>query len=250
MAPFMHKLSAFFRYISWSSSHIIYPKPPDGYEEDFKNLIKEIGGYGGKSIISGGDYGIDHFNAEELYRIAFDINNIWYFHDKMHPCRLTWDNRMHSVEFISKELREINPIYLEETIGVSLVAKVSGEFYTDIYQPIEGETYRHEAYLQQYRRQTVLVSSFVCYILFLLSTMLFVKLPALLLQIGTLLVVLMLVSSLLMLAINIRTQIKWRNKVKTFINKHKSFNINMRRINDWNIRNHCCAAIGNSARVL
>lgn len=25
MAPFMHKLSAYFRYISWSSSHIIYP---------------------------------------------------------------------------------------------------------------------------------------------------------------------------------------------------------------------------------
>lgn len=221
MAPFMHKLSAFFRYISWSSSHIIYPKPLDGYEEDFKNLIEEIGGYGGRAITSGGDYGIDYFTSEKLYKIAFDINNIWYFHDKMHPCRLTWDNRIHSDEFITKELKEINPVYLKETIGVDLVAKVSGEFYTDIYQPIENEAYRHEAYQEHYKRQTAMVASFVCFVLFLLSIMLFVKLPTILLQIGTLLVILMLVVSLLMLAINIRTQIKWWNKIIDYMEKCK-----------------------------
>ncbi len=221
MAPFMHKLSAFFRYISWSSSHIIYPKPLDDYEEDFKNLIKEIGGYGGRAITSGGDYGIDYFTAEKLYRIAFDINNIWYLHDKMHPCRLTWDNRTHSDEYISKELKEINPIYLKDAISVDLVAKVSGEFYTDVYQPIENETYKHEAYQEHYKRQTTLVAGFVCFVLFLLSIMLFVKLPTILLQIGTLLVILMLVAGLLMLAINIRTQIKCWNKIIDYMEKHK-----------------------------
>ena len=221
MAPFMHKLSAYFRYISWSSSHIIYPKPLEGYEEDFKNLIKEIGGYGGRAITSGGDYGIDYFTAEKLYRIAFDINNIWYFHDKMHPCRLTWDNRTHLDEYISKELKEINPIYLKDVISVDLVAKVSGEFYTDVYQPIENETYKHEAYQEHYKRQTTLVVCFVCFVLFLLSIMLFVKLPTILLQIGTLLVILMLVASLLMLAVNIRTQIKCWNKIIDYMEKHK-----------------------------
>lgn len=221
MSPFMHKLSAYFRYISWSSSHIIYPKPLEGYEEDFKNLIKEIGGYGGRAITSGGDYGIDYFTAEKLYRIAFDINNIWYFHDKMHPCRLTWDNRTHSDEYISKELKEINPIYLKDVISVDLVAKVSGEFYTDVYQPIENETYKHEAYQEHYKRQTTLVAGFVCFVLFLLSIMLFVKLPTILLQIGTLLVIFMLVASLLMLAVNIRTQIKCWNKIIDYMEKHK-----------------------------
>lgn len=228
MTPFMHKLSAFFRYINWSSSYIIYPKPLEGYEKDFKALIKDIGGYGGRAITSGGDYGSDNFTAEQLYRIAFDINNIWYFHDKMNPCRLTWDTKMRGTEeYISKELKEINPIYLKETNSVDLVAKLSGDFYTDVYQPIEGETYRHEAYILQYKRQTVLVAAFVGFVLLLLSIMLFVKLPTALLQIGTLLVILMLVSSLLMLAINIKTQIKWWNKLSDFMEKHKSFKKNI-----------------------
>lgn len=221
MVPFMHKLSSFFRYISWCSSHIRYPKPLEGYEKKFKELIDEIGGYGGRAITSGGDYSIDYFSAEKLDSIAFDINNIWYYHDKMHPCRLTWDDRMHGEEFISKELKEINPIYLKEKIDVNLVVKVSGEFYTDIYQPIENETYRHEAYQEQYKRQTCIVVAFVCFVLLLLGMMLFVKLPELLLQLSTALVILMLMSSLLMLAINIRTQIKWWNKIDERMSKLK-----------------------------
>lgn len=233
MAPFMHKLSAFFRYISWSSSHIRYPKPLEGYEKKFKELVDEIGGYGGRAITSGGDYGIDYFSAEELDSIAFDINNIWYYHDKMHPCRLTWDNRMGPDSFILKELKEINPVYLKEAIDVGLVAKVSGEFYTDVYQPIENELYRHETYQNHYKRQTIIVVEFVCFVLLLLSFMLFLKLPTWLLQFGTLMVIMMLVSSLLMLAINIRTQIVWWNKSAEYIKKHKSLKINMGKGIGW-----------------
>lgn len=221
MAPFMHRLSAYFRFISWCSSHIIYPKPLNGYEKGFKKLEEEMSGYGGRAITSGGDYGIEYFSADELYQIAFDINNIWYYHDKMHPCRLTWDSRMSAGDFISKELKEIDPIYLKENIGVDLVAKVSGEFYTDIYQPIEGETYRHEAYQDLYSKQTSIVVVFVCFVLLLLGTMLFVKMPGIVLQLGTTLVILMLMSSLLMLAINVKAQRKWWNKIEEFMDKHK-----------------------------
>ena len=34
MFPFMHKLSAYFRFMSWCSGYIIYPKSEDGYEKD------------------------------------------------------------------------------------------------------------------------------------------------------------------------------------------------------------------------
>jgi len=234
MAPFMHKLSAFFRYISWSSSHIRYPKPIEGYEKKFKELIDEIGGYGGRAITSGGDYGIDYFSAEELDSIAFDINNIWYYHDKMHPCRLVWEERLQgSDNFILKELKEINPIYVKETLNVHLVAKVSGEFYTDVYQPIENETYRHEAYQKHYKRQTAIVVVYVCFVLLLLSFMLFLELPTWLLQLGTLLVIMMLVSSIMMLAINIRTQIGWWNESAEYIKKHKSLKVNMSKGVNW-----------------
>jgi hypothetical protein len=112
-------------------------------------------------------------------------------------------------------------MYLKEAISVDSVANVSGEFFTDVYQPIENETYKHEAYQEHYKRQTTMVAGFVCFVLFLLSIMLFVKLPTILLQIGTLLVILMLVASLLMLAINIRTQIKCWNKIIDYMEKHK-----------------------------
>lgn len=233
MAPFMHKLSAFFRYISWSSSHIRYTKPLEGYEKKFKELIDEIGGYGDKAITSGGDYSIDFFSAEKLDNIAFDINNIWYYYDKMHPCRLTWDSRMRPDSFILKELKEINPIYLKEIVNVELVAKVSGEFYTDVYQPIENETYRHEAYQKHYKRQAAIVVAFVCFVLLLLSFMLFIKLPIWLLQLGTLLVIMMLISSLLMLAVGIRTQIGLWNESAEYIKKHKSLKVNMIKGSDW-----------------
>lgn len=131
MRPFMHKLSAYFRFVSWCSSHIIYSKPINDYEKFFKKLVETIGGYGGRAITLGGDYGINYFAANKLEDIAEDINNIWYWHDKMHPCRLMWDNRMGG-DFIQKELREVNPIYVGLSEKVDLVAKVSGEFYTDI----------------------------------------------------------------------------------------------------------------------
>lgn len=238
--PFMHRLSAYFRFVSWSRSHIVYPKPLNDYERFFKNLVEKIGGYGGQAITSGGDYGIGYFTASQLDDIANDINNIWYWHDKMNPCRLTWDTRMGG-DFIRKELREVNPIYVGQPENVDLVAKVSGEFYTDIYQPIEYETYRHEAFMKQYRRHTIAVCGFVCFVLMLLSLMLFAKLPTLLLQIATFVVILMLIGSLLMLAVDVKSQIRWWNKVEEYLDKHKGKKPDMGKI--WKKIKKTCGAV-------
>ncbi len=159
MYPFMHKLSAYFRFVSWSQSHIIYPKNLNDEESNFKDFVKKIGKYGEKSIMSGGDYGIDYFTAEELYNITFDINNIWYWHDKMHPNRLKWDETDLGTEFIKKELKEINSMCVELLISDDSLAKVSGEFYIDVYQPIKYKIYQHETYVKFYNRQTLITCS-------------------------------------------------------------------------------------------
>lgn len=106
-----------------------------------KLLIGAIARYGGMSITSGGDYGINYFTASKLNEIALDINNIWYWHDKMKPCNMTLDSSMPDGEFISKELKGINPVYLQNEQNIDLIAKVSGDFYMDVYQPIEVTTY-------------------------------------------------------------------------------------------------------------
>lgn len=209
MTPFMHKLSAFFRFVNWC--RIVYPRNMDGNEKEFKKLVDEMDRYGSSLVMGGGDYSIDDFTAKQLYDIAFDINNIWYYHDKMHPCRLTWDGAISydGTDYVAKELKEINPIYLSEKQDVALLAKVSGEFYTDVYQVIENEVFRHEANLRQYDRQTKWVSAFFSFVLLMLCVMLFVHLPVLLLQIASACIVLMLVVSLLTLAIDVKVWEKW-----------------------------------------
>ena len=201
MYPFMHKLSSYFRYISWCQSHIIYSKPTASNEEKIKLLIGVIAKYGGMAIASGGDYGINYFTASKLNEIALDINNIWIWHDKMKPCNMTWDSSMPDGEFISKELKEINPVYLQNEQNIDLIAKVSGDFYMDVYQPIEVTTYNHEAYQEHYKLQTKIVACFVCFVLVVLGAVLFGVENVWMLRISTLISILMLGFSLLMLAV-------------------------------------------------
>lgn len=207
MTPFLHKLSAYFRFMNWCRSQIIYPKDDmNDHEKVFKALVNQMETYGGRLIMSGGDYQVDDFNARQLNDIALNINNIWYYRDKMKPCRLKWDGRVSydGTDYIAKELKEINSSYLSKEQGVDLVAKVSGDFYVDIYQPIEYETYRHEAYLKQYNTQTIWVAVFFSFVLLVLCLMLFVKLPVLFLQIVSSCIVLMLIISLLTLAVDVK----------------------------------------------
>lgn len=56
--------------------------------EELRTLVERIGNYGGHAIMSGGDYDTDYFTASKLEEIALDINVIWYYHDKMRPCKL------------------------------------------------------------------------------------------------------------------------------------------------------------------
>lgn len=209
ITPFMHKLSAYFRFMSWCSHRIIYPKPTEGYNKDFKEFVNYLGRYGGRAITSGGDYPIGHFNAAELEDIALKINNVWYCHDKMNPCMLTWDTNGGTDDFIDKELREINALYYGIQHDVNMVAKVSGDFYVEVYQPVEYDTYKHEASNKQYGIDTKIVAFAFIFVLAVLCTMLFVKMPVAMLQILTTIVILLLILSLALLAVDTTTQMRW-----------------------------------------
>ena len=220
MNPFMHKLSAYFRFVSWFMHNIIYPDDLNDKEKEFKKLVEKIGKNGWKAIMSGGDYPIDSFTPESLQEIANEINNIWYWHDKMKPCRLIWkEDNIGKDDFLAKELSEINPTYLSMPYNVNLLSKVSGDFFVDIYQPIEYETYKHMAYIKHYRRQTVFVLFAVFIVLLILSLLLFLQMPVILMQLSTLFVVLLLFVSLLILGFDIKTQIIWFNRINMCFQK-------------------------------
>lgn len=226
MVPFMHKLSSYFRFLNWCSHRIEYPKQMTGYEKEFKSLVTEIGGYGGSAIISGGDYGVDYFSADKLNNICLGINNIWYYHDKMNPCRLIWEDRGFDDHFIAKELKDFFPNYLSHTRDVNLVSKVSGDFYTDIYQPIEYETYKHEAYVEHFRRQSIFVAIAVGFVLLVLNTMLFVQLPIWMMQMSGVATLILLIVCLLLLGVEMNTQIKYYHSIREkLVGKRKNHNV-------------------------
>lgn len=223
MIPFMHKLSAYFRLISWCSHRIKYPKPTEGYNKEFKNLVEFLGKYGGRAITSGGDYQIGYFNAEELEDIALKINNVWYYHDKMNPCTLIWDSSIETDDFIDKELRAINSAYHGIPHGVNMVAKVSGDFFVDIYEPIENDTFKHESTIKQFGRNTGIVAISFLFVLVVLGIMLFVRMPVFLLQMLTSIAILLFILCLALLAVDIKTQIKWRNKLYELYDNVKKY---------------------------
>lgn len=226
MNPFMHKLSSFFRFVSWVSHPIFYPKDLNEKEKSFRDLVKRMTGYGDRLIMSGGDYSVDEFTAKELNDIAHDINNIWYWHDKMRPCRLEWNSNCdHNGDLVRRELQAINPAYLSEIQNIDLLAKVSGDFYVYNYQYVEYETYRYEVYKKHYNRLSTWVLAFFIIVLLLLSLMLFVHLPVIMLQLSTVFIVLLLTLSLFLLAIDVKVQLRWRNRIRALFNnerrKHK-----------------------------
>lgn len=207
--PFMRKLSAYIRLISWYSTHIQYPSKLNSYEKNHKELIKSLSHYGHQLIMSGGDFGLNHFSASQLDAICTDVNNIWYWQDKMHPNRLRMRGVLTGSEIIAeKDLRILDSQYSGMALDIDLVAKISGDFYVDIYQPIQYKPGNHEAFVEHYRRQTIFVLFCIVNVLLALAAMVIVALPPFVLQLSVVSVVVLLLSCLLMLGIDDKKQIR------------------------------------------
>ena len=234
MRPFIHKLSAYFRFIDWCRGGILYPKELNEYETNFKHLIEGISTYGGKLINSGGDFAIDNFSSKELQVICENqISNIWYYYNKMHPCNLIWEDNEVTKAFIIKELKEIFPNYLSHPLNVNLVSNVSGDFYTDIYLPIETEIYKHERYIHLYKLPTIIVVISVAFVLVVLSSMLFTYLPIWIMQTAGVITIILLALCVMLLGIETKIQIEYcirfsdyistkSRKIKRLFRKHKN----------------------------
>lgn len=215
--PFMKKLSSYLRMISWCQTHIKYPSDIDEKEENFKSIVDKLSKYGSRLIMSGKNYRAGSFTASQIDNIANDINNIWYWHDKMTPCRLQFDKSVtFQEEFVRKEISEINPVYLSNAICIRLISDISGDLYVNIYQPIENDLYMHEVYIKQYAFQTRFVSIGVFFVLVILCSMTFVSLPVWLLRFSTVFAISWLGICLLLLGIDMNSQILYVRKVSTW----------------------------------
>ena len=173
MEPFMRELSSYLRFISWCHGSIRYPNDLNGYESKFKSLVSILEGYGSRSIMSGDDYGVDYFSANELDKLESDINNIWYYHDKMHPCRIYYVEDSCNSECLEHELKLLKTNCRADSLSVDKIVKISEDHYCFVYKPIAAAPIIHEAYIRLFRIQSVVVTICAGFVLVSLCCMLF-----------------------------------------------------------------------------
>ena len=113
------------------------------------------------------------------------------------------DKRNQSSLFVKCDMHQINIWYFRD-------------LYVNIYQPIESDLYMHEVYIKQYAFQTRFVSIGVFFVLVILCSMTFVSLPVWLLRFSTVFAIAWLGICLLLLGIDMNSQILYVRKISTW----------------------------------
>ena len=175
--PFYNKLTKYLIYVNWSKSVIQYDNPKTAYISDLISIIDELSRIAGTSIISGSD--IPVMKAKSIDNLCEKINHIWYLYDKGWIVRdhisidkgngyTYWEN------LIRESLTAYNVKYTNSFVDINLLPNVSGEFYVDVWQPVQNITYEYE-YWQKKRQisQYFLLGSIVLLILSLIVILLF-----------------------------------------------------------------------------
>lgn len=146
MNPFFHSFTNYVKFVSSFESCFSWKKCTTSYMKSMKQCVEDISKYGGKAIISGQDFSIYSFSATDLDSICEKINGIWYYEDKNisdFNDNVSFDENhaKNFGEYSLEYLRGISPKYNRERLTKSLLPKVSGDFYVDIYQPIQNVLY-------------------------------------------------------------------------------------------------------------
>lgn len=232
MEPFMFKLSAYCRYMSWCVSHIQYPSQSKftEHEKNFYDQTHRLSAMGGRLIVAGGNYQYDDFTAKDLQRLCEQINDVWYQYDHMGTKRITWNHLVPNQDYINKEIAVINPQWLSLKDGIEKIVKISGDFYTDIYRSVEEETFRHDLIRKIYRWHSVFILSALFFVLVSLCLMLCIPISAIILRIITIFVIVLFGVSLFTIFVDEQRQIEIAVKFRNFLqNKHKcDMKINIR----------------------
>ena len=179
MNPFFHSFSNYVKFMSSFKSCFTFKITEDSeYIKKLKDNVEEVGRLGGQSILSGQDFPADYFTGKELDSICRTISNIWGLVDKNYDYvnkHLDFDSR--HAEMFSQHIKDylgaISPKYKGMPLTKDMLAKVSGEFYDEIYQPIKHILPQYESW-QEKEKEFRILTFFT--IVFTLLTMLLILL--------------------------------------------------------------------------
>lgn len=106
---------------------------------------------------------------------------------------------------------------------MSKIAKVSGEFYTDFYQPVQDEPFFHDMMIKLYHRQSIIVGFSLFLVLLTLCALVCFSFPAWLLKFSVIFITSLLGLCLLLLFIDENRQLQIQQQLKEY--KKKLFEI-------------------------
>lgn len=162
MQPFFRCFSSYVKFIACFKSCFIFKTTNSDNFNKLKKDIDNIARLGGRSIVIGCEYPADYFTAKDLDSICNTINEIWYLlnnNKEYFNEHISFD--FHYAENKSQDtkmyLETIFPKYKGMNLKIDTLAKISGEFFTDIYQPIQHILPEYESWLKKEKQFKALI---------------------------------------------------------------------------------------------
>lgn len=180
MRPFFHSFTNYARFLSSFKSYFSFRGiGTEGYMKRLKDNMEQISKLGGKSIMSGQEYPADYFTAKQLDSVCETINDIWYCIDRDNSGFQNIKFNNHHAEMFSEHtifyLEEISPIYKGVKLTKELLGKVSGDFYTNFYQPIEHILPQYEYWLKKEKQFKIFAMVTICITIFTMLLLLLLR---------------------------------------------------------------------------
>ena len=178
MKPFYHKLSNYMKFISSFRSAIIIDTVKG--DERIKGLKEDIDDFSRLCVAY--DIPTGYYSGKELEDLCDRISNVWY---------LISNNKSYTKDLISldphcvsiveerarKYIAEVDCKYENETLDLDTFAQASGDFYSDLFMPVERMTYEYEYWQKREKQYKIL--SFTSLVVTLVSMLLIILIPCL-----------------------------------------------------------------------
>ncbi|MBR5852334.1 MAG: hypothetical protein IKY73_07425 [Bacteroidaceae bacterium] len=155
--PFESRLISYINFVKLMESSISYEKDESGYTDTLKGLIHKIATIDNNKPI------YHSFTACTLDDLCEKtINGVWYYLSEksqyVMPYICLHNDYLIRSEDIKEQLYNISPKYKQYEPSLETLMNVSGDFYINIYRPINNAFFEYE-YCQKIMKRANIVST-------------------------------------------------------------------------------------------
>lgn len=176
MDPYYHKLSCYLKFVYFIKERISFSSTDSKYVANLKFQLEEFSRKGVDVHLHSKD--VSYKLHKELSKLNDSINNVWWLYNEANVKEFITDDigmgNIYTDSEIHDALYSISPKYKGQPINKKLLSTVSGDFYVDIWQPVQHVTWNYEYWDKKCRfNKCILLFSLSLVMLVLIVAMLF-----------------------------------------------------------------------------